>query len=45
MEKIEKADDPEILHCRRIEKQTKPNLQDTPARVVVQFAPGKRYGI
>ena len=45
--KIEKTDDPEILHCRRMEKRTKPNLWDTPARVGVQlvFAPRRQYGI
>ena len=36
-EKIEKTDDPEILHCRQMRKRTKPNCQDTPAKVGVQL--------
>ena len=35
--KLEKTVDPEILHCRQMEKQKKPNWWDTPAKVGVQL--------
>ena len=43
--KIEKTDDPEILHCRQMEKRMKPNWKDTYTKVVVQliFAPHRQY--
>ena len=45
--KLEKTDDSKILNCRGMEKRTKPNLYDTPARVSDQvlFAPRTRYGV
>ena len=33
--KIEKADDPEILHCRQMEERIKPNWLDTPCGMMV----------
>ena len=43
--KSEKTDDPEILHGRLMERQTKTNLLDTSAKVNVQpiFAPFRCY--
>ena len=43
--KIEKAEEPEILHCRQMKKWTKPNWKDTLAKVGVQliFAPRRWY--
>ena len=32
-QKQKKSDDLEILHCRQMGKQTKPNWYDTPAKV------------
>ena len=45
--KSEKTDDLEVLHCRRMEIQTKTNLQDTSAGVGFQqvFAPCRHYGL
>ena len=34
---MEETDDSEILHCRKMGKGTKPNGQDTPAKVGVQL--------
>ena len=35
-EKTEKNDDPEIFHCKQMGKETKPNQEDTSAKVGVQ---------
>ena len=43
--KIEKTDDPKILHCTQMEKKIKPNWKETYAKVGVQliFAPHRQY--